>query len=80
MMITLHRNSNLTAAPGPDTPKQILNEALAYPRVVFKPVTALSAFAFIMVHNHPSGDPFPSEADLRLTAGSSRPVKSCNSS
>jgi DNA repair protein RadC len=24
-------------------------------------------YAFIMVHNHPSGDPFPSEADLRLT-------------
>ena len=26
-----------------------------------------SAFAFLMVHNHPSGDPCPSEADLRLT-------------
>jgi DNA repair protein RadC len=44
-----------------------LNEALAHPRDVFKPVIALSAFAFIMVNNHPSGDPSPSEADLRLT-------------
>ena len=26
-----------------------------------------SAYAFVMVHNHPSGDPSPSEADLRLT-------------
>jgi DNA repair protein RadC len=44
-----------------------LNETLAHPREVFKPVIAFSAFAFIMVHNHPSGDPSPSEADLRLT-------------
>jgi DNA repair protein RadC len=44
-----------------------LNEALAHPREVFKPVIAFSAYAFIMVHNHPSGDPSPSEADLRLT-------------
>lgn len=26
-----------------------------------------SAYAFILAHNHPSGDPSPSEADLRLT-------------
>src|SRR5260221_10849775 len=32
-----------------------LNEALAHPREVFKPVIAFSAYAFIMVHNHPSG-------------------------
>jgi DNA repair protein RadC len=44
-----------------------LNEALAYPREAFKPVITFSAFAFIMVHNHPSGNPSPSEADLRLT-------------
>jgi DNA repair protein RadC len=36
-----------------------LDEALAHPREVFKPVIAFSAYAFIMVHNHPSGDPFP---------------------
>jgi DNA repair protein RadC len=34
-----------------------LNEALAHPREVFKPVIAFSAFVFIMVHNHPSGIP-----------------------
>jgi DNA repair protein RadC len=44
-----------------------LNQALAHPREIFKPVIAFSAFAFIMVHNHPGGDPSPSEADLRLT-------------
>jgi DNA repair protein RadC len=37
-----------------------LNEALAHPREVFKPVIAFSAYAFIMVHNHPSGViPYP---------------------
>jgi DNA repair protein RadC len=44
-----------------------LNEGLARSREVFKPALVFSAVAFIMVHNHPSGDPSPSEADLRLT-------------
>jgi DNA repair protein RadC len=44
-----------------------LNESLDHPREIFKPVIVHSAYAFIMVHNHPSGDPSPSEADLRLT-------------
>jgi DNA repair protein RadC len=44
-----------------------LNHAMAHLREVFKPVITFSAFAFIMVHNHPSGDPSPSEADLPLT-------------
>ena len=34
---------------------------------MFKPAIVLSAYSFILVHNHPSGDPSPSEADLRLT-------------
>src|ERR1700747_3895331 len=44
-----------------------VNEALAHPREVFKPAIVHSAYSFIMVHNHPSGDPSPSEADMRLT-------------
>jgi DNA repair protein RadC len=32
-----------------------LNEALAHPREVFKPVIAFSAYSFLMVHKHPSG-------------------------
>jgi DNA repair protein RadC len=44
-----------------------VNESLAHPREVFKPAIVLSAYSFIMVHNHPSGDPSPSEADMRLT-------------
>lgn len=44
-----------------------LNESLAYPRDIFRPVITHSAYSFILLHNHPSGDPSPSEADLRLT-------------
>ena len=44
-----------------------VNESLAHPREIFKPVIVHSAYSFILVHNHPSGDPSPSEADLRLT-------------
>ena len=44
-----------------------LNECLAYPRDIFGPVLTYNAYAFILVHNHPSGDPTPSVADSRFT-------------
>ena len=44
-----------------------VNESLAHPREIFKPGIVHSAYSFVMVHNHPSGDPSPSEADIRLT-------------
>jgi DNA repair protein RadC len=44
-----------------------LNESIAHPREIFRPALIHAAYAIIMVHNHPSGDPAPSEADRRLT-------------
>ncbi len=44
-----------------------VNESIAHPREIFRPAIIHAAYAFILVHNHPSGDPSPSEADLRLT-------------
>ena len=44
-----------------------LNETMAHPREILRQVLLHSAYAFIVVHNHPSGDPTPSEADRRLT-------------
>jgi DNA repair protein RadC len=44
-----------------------LNESLAHPREIFKPAISHSAYGFVLVHNHPSGDPAPSESDIRLT-------------
>ena len=38
-----------------------------YPRQVVKRALELSATALILVHNHPSGDPTPSSADIRMT-------------
>ena len=38
-----------------------------YPREVIKRSLELSATAIILVHNHPSGDPTPSQADIRMT-------------
>jgi DNA repair protein RadC len=38
-----------------------------YPREVIKRSLELSATALILVHNHPSGDPAPSSADVRMT-------------
>ncbi len=44
-----------------------LNECLAHPREILRPAVLHNAFAFILVHNHPSGDPSPSDADRRVT-------------
>nr|WP_245627104.1 DNA repair protein RadC [Cognatishimia activa] len=38
-----------------------------YPREVIKRALELNASALIMVHNHPSGDPTPSQADVEMT-------------
>ncbi|TMV58601.1 hypothetical protein FGG78_36295, partial [Thioclava sp. BHET1] len=38
-----------------------------YPREVVKRALELNASALILVHNHPSGDPTPSDADLDMT-------------
>ncbi len=44
-----------------------LNETVAHPREILQNVIVHKAFAFAVVHNHPSGDPSPSDADRRLT-------------
>ena len=38
-----------------------------YPREVIKRALELSATAVLLVHNHPSGDPTPSQADIQMT-------------
>src|ERR1044072_792427 len=44
-----------------------LNESLGHPREIFKAAVAGSAYAIILMHNHPSGDPAPSRSDHSLT-------------
>lgn len=44
-----------------------LDSTLAHPREVFERAVRAKAAAIIVTHNHPSGDPTPSDEDLRLT-------------
>lgn len=47
--------------------KGTLSEILVHPREVFYPAVRYKAHSLILAHNHPSGDPTPSQADLELT-------------
>lgn len=44
-----------------------LDSSIVHPREVFREAISASASAVIFVHNHPSGDPQPSEDDIKLT-------------
>ncbi len=48
--------------------KGTVDHVPVYPREVVKRALELNASALILVHNHPSGDPTPSEADVAMTA------------
>ena len=47
--------------------KGTVDHTPVYPREVVKRALELSATAIILVHNHPSGDPTPSRADIQMT-------------
>ncbi len=47
--------------------KGTVDHVPVYPREVVKRALELNASAIILVHNHPSGDPTPSEADISMT-------------
>ena len=44
-----------------------LDASIAHPREIFRAAAAASAFAIALYHNHPSGDPTPSQDDVDLT-------------
>ena len=44
-----------------------MDTMLVHPREVFKAAIAANAAAIVLAHNHPSGDPTPSEADIKVT-------------
>lgn len=44
-----------------------LNQSIVHPREVFSPAVKESAAAMILVHNHPTGDPAPSQEDIAIT-------------
>ena len=44
-----------------------LDTLLVHPREVFRSAIVANAGSIVLVHNHPSGDPTPSEADIKVT-------------
>ena len=44
-----------------------VSECMAHPREIFRQAMIHSAYAVVVLHNHPSGDPSPSAADIRIT-------------
>jgi DNA repair protein RadC len=44
-----------------------LNASIVHPRELFREAVRVSAASVVVVHNHPSGDPTPSGADIQLT-------------
>lgn len=47
--------------------KGVLDSAIIHPREIFRPAIKNSASKIILIHNHPSGDPNPSNEDLEIT-------------
>jgi DNA repair protein RadC len=53
-----------------------INQMIIHPREIFKHAVRLSAAAVLFVHNHPTGDSTPSNADLQATENLLKQVKS----
>jgi DNA repair protein RadC len=45
----------------------LLDQILVHPREVFRAAITANAAGIVLIHNHPSGDPAPSEADIKVT-------------
>ena len=50
-----------------DISQGLLDTILVHPREVFRAAIVANAAGIVLVHNHPSGDPTPSDADIRVT-------------
>ena len=58
--------------------KGTVDHVPVYPREVAKRALELNASGLILVHNHPSGDPSPSNADIDMTARIQRALMALN--
>lgn len=65
LVLFLDRKNKLIAAERQQ--RGTVDYTPVYPREVVKRALELSATALILVHNHPSGDPTPSKADIAMT-------------
>lgn len=67
MLLVIMRNSKAQLIRHEKVSMGTLSQVLVHPREVFHPAIRHKAHNIILAHNHPSGDPTPSEADLELT-------------
>src|SRR5690554_73685 len=65
--LVIHLNTKNKILSEETISKGTLDSSLVHPREVFKTAVKNSSAALILVHNHPSGDPQPSNDDLNLT-------------
>ncbi len=65
--MVIHLNSKNRILRSEIVATGIINASLAHPREIFKSAIKENAYAIIIVHNHPSGDPTPSEEDKTIT-------------
>lgn len=65
--IALHLNSKLELIRESSISTGVLNQTLVHPREAFVEAIRDSAFAVVFAHNHPTGDPKPSRADVEMT-------------
>jgi DNA repair protein RadC len=61
-------NAKLHLIAAVDISTGTVSETLAHPREILHPVINRNAYAFFLMHNHPSGCPLPSRPDVQLTA------------
>ena len=66
-LVTLYLNAKNQLVHKETISMCTLNANLVHPREVFEPALKYSAAQIIVAHNHPSGDPKPSEDDLEVT-------------
>jgi DNA repair protein RadC len=50
-----------------------MDSVMVHPREVFRGALIAGASAIVLMHNHPSGEPQPSEADVKVTRDLNRP-------
>jgi DNA repair protein RadC len=60
-------NTRLAVIRAEEVFKGSLNECVSHPRDLLRKALIHNAHAFVLIHNHPSGDPAPSDADRRIT-------------
>lgn len=67
VLIVLMLNANQQMIRDEVITKGVLNSTLAHPREIFRLAIVENAASIILIHNHPSGNPEPSQEDMDLT-------------